>query len=67
MMSRQQQVSQTSESTFKCQEHLLGKSSQISLQFTPLSSEISNLAGQGLLVLLQLHDFFVGFINGGLQ
>ena len=67
MVSRQWQISWTRESTFKHKEHLLGESSQISLQFVPLSSEISNLVRQALLVLLQMHDFFVGFVNVSLQ
>ena len=67
MMSRQLQVSQTRESTFKHKEHLLGKVSQISLQFVFPPSEIFDFVGQGHLVLLQLHEFFFCFINGNLQ
>ena len=65
-MSRQLQISRTRESTFKLQEHLLTESSQISLQFTLLLSEISNLVSQGLLVLLQLLNLLVGLSTSSL-
>ena len=67
MMSRRLQNSRIRESTFEHEEHLLGKASQISLQVISPSSEISDFFSQGHLVLLQLHDLFVGFIDGSLQ
>ena len=67
MMSQRLRISQTRKSTFERKDHLLGESSQISLQFVSLPSEISDLVSQGHLVLLQLHDLFILFINSSLQ
>ena len=54
-------------SSFEHEEHLLGKTSQISFQFVPLLSEIANSVYQGHLLLLQLHDFLLRFIESGFQ
>ena len=67
MSSRQQQVSRAKESTFKHDEQLLGKSSQIILQVISLAGDVFHFVGQGPLVLLQTSRLLVGFIKGSLQ
>ena len=64
MSSRQEQTSRIKENTFKHDEQLLGKTSQIVLQIVPLASNAFHLFGQIILVLLQASRFLIGFVKG---
>jgi len=67
MLSRQQQVSRAKESTFKHDEQLLIKASQITLQIVPPASNAFHLLVQIVLVLLQASRFLIGFVKGSFQ
>ena len=67
MSSRQRQVSRFKENTFKHDEQLLGKTSQIILQIVPLASNAFHLLIQIVLVLLQTSRFLIGFTKGSFQ
>ena len=67
MSSRQEQTSWIKRNTFKHDEQLLSKASQITLQIVPPAGNTFHLLGQIFLVLLQASRFLIGFVKGSFQ
>ena len=67
MSSRQEQTSRIKGNTFKHDEQLLSKASQIILQIVPPAGNTFHLIVQIFLVLLQASRFLIGFIKGSFQ
>ena len=67
MSSRQEQTSRIKENTFKHDEQLLSKASQITLQIVPPAGNTFHLLIQIFLVLLQASRFLIGFVKGSFQ
>ena len=67
MSSRQEQTSRIKENTFKHDEQLLSKASQIILQIVPPAGNTIHLLVQIFLVRLQASRFLIGFVKGSFQ
>lgn len=63
MPSRREQTSRIKENTFKHDEQLLSKASQITLQIVPPAGDTFHLLVQIDLVLLQASYFLIGFVQ----
>ena len=67
MSSRQEQTSRIKGNTFKHDEQLLSKASQIILQIVPPAGNTFHLLVQIFLVLLQASRFIVGLVKGNFK